>query len=178
MNSSTKQALTAFVAIVLIGAAALLTTVLPKQAVIQRSVVIIAPPQLVYEQVVDLEAYQAWSPFAAADRTMEVTYGAKKSGVGASYSWTGDKSGAGSLTVVEATRPTRIVNTLEFGEMGGGRAVWTFEPDGRDTRATWTVTTTSDGMFAGVFALLADSMIGPTFEDGLDRLKTVAESKK
>ncbi len=150
---------------------------LPKQATIERSIEIAAPSAVVYAQVADLEASQAWSPWAAADPTLEVTFGATKKGPGASYSWTGDDSGSGTLTIREATAPTSVVTDMDFGEQGGGTATWTFAETDGGTTATWTLQTEGTGPFAGLFAAFADRMIGPSFEDGLNRLKTQAEAQ-
>lgn len=173
MKSSMRMALTALIAVVILSVVSVVF--LPRSATIQRSVVIEAPPERVYGLVVDLEAYQRWSPFAAADPTMQVTYGPRTTGVGATYSWSGESSGTGSLTVLEAEPPRRIVNALVFGGAGGGTATWTFEREGTGTRVTWSVATEAEGLTGGVFALMANSVIGPSFEDGLARLKVLSE---
>ena len=151
--------------------------VLPREAEVRRTITIDAPRGVVFAQVADLQAYQSWSPWAAADPTMKVVFGDKTVGQGASYTWSGEAAGTGEMTIIEATEPNRIVNELSFGDLGGGTATWTFEDADQGTLATWTVRTEASGLFAGVFALMADSTLGPSFEDGLQRLKKVAEER-
>ena len=159
------------------GLALIVLLFLPRNYRIQREIRIEAPPAIVFEQVVDLRKNPAWSPWVAADPGMQISYGPITRGVGASSSWTSSNAGRGSVRVEVAEAPTRIQNALGFGDLGTGEGVWTFEPvQEGETQVTWTLTAHAPGLLGGLFAVMADTMVGPSFEDGLSRLKQVAES--
>lgn len=149
---------------------------LSKDFRVERSIDIDAPPDEVFAQVNSLEKWGAWSPWAARDPSIENTYSGPSEGVGASVSWTSDGSGSGSQTIVLSEPPSRIETQLDFGDMGQPTADWTFEPNGTGTTVTWGMTGTATGPLGGYFASAMDGMLGPDYEDGLARLKSVVES--
>lgn len=158
---------------VLVGVLALAAVgMVPSTMYIERSIEIEAAPEAVYAQIIHVERAQGWSPWKAADPTLTVTLGDTLEGVGASYSWTSQDSGDGTLTVEQAEPYTRIQNAVVFDGRGGGTAVWQLQPEGNRTLATWSMT----GDAPLVVALVADRLMGPTFEDGLVRIKAQAEA--
>lgn len=50
-----------------------------------------APPERVYEQIVDFHRWTAWSPWEAVDPSMHREYSGVEFGVGAVYSWSGNR---------------------------------------------------------------------------------------
>lgn len=165
-----------------LGGMFLLTVVigllLPSQYHVERSLVMDAPIEIIFEQVNNLEKNKNWSPWNEADPTMVVTYGEKKSGVGAFYSWTSKKSGAGTLTILESEPPVRIKSKLEFEGQGISFNEWFFE----ETEQGVNVTESFYGdmgynIIQRYFGLFIDSFIGPFFDRGLANLKKIAESE-
>ena len=150
---------------------------LSKDFRVERSIVIDAAPEAVFDEVNTLEKWNAWSPWIAMDPTIDNTYSGPASGVGAKVSWTSEKSGDGTQTITLSERPTRIETALDFGEMGQPNADWTFEPEGDGTKVTWGLTGEAAGPLGGYFAMMIDGMLGTLYEDGLSRLKDVVESK-
>ena len=150
---------------------------LPKDYHIERSVEISAPPALVFDQVNTLRNWDAWSPWLAEDPTIKNTYSGPESGVGAKVAWTSEDSGEGSQTITLSERPKRIETRLDFGDMGRPGADFAFKPQGDGTLVTWALTGTAAGPLGGFFALSLDRLLGPTYEDGLSRLKRVCEEE-
>ena len=149
---------------------------LPQQYGFSRDIVVQAPAAVVFDQVQDLHKYKGWSPWSESDPSMKVTYGGKTTGRGATFSWTSDHSGNGTLTVAETVAARRIVNQLEFGRQGSAKAIWTFDDAGGPTEVVWAmegVATNPIGRWMGLFI---ESMAGPAFERGLANLKKQAES--
>ena len=98
-------------------------------------------------------------------------------GVGASQSWNGAIIGRGSQTIVESVPYERVVSDLELS--GRGRAVATFEftPDEMRTEVTWRFDIPFGANLLGRYVGLAlDRSIGKDYEEGLARLKSLAES--
>ena len=150
---------------------------LSKDFRVERSIVIDAAPEAVFDEVNSLEKWNAWSPWIARDPSIQNTYAGPASGVGATVTWTSESSGDGTQTITLSERPTRIETALDFGEMGQPKADWTFEPVVEGTKVTWGLTGEAKGPLGGYFAAMMDGMLGADYEDGLARLKNVVESK-
>ena len=150
--------------------------VLPKEYDVSRTQVIDAPAAVVFAQVNDLQKNEGWNPWKAKDQTMKVSYGAQTVGTGASYSWKGEKSGTGTLTIAKSDAPRHIENTVEFDGMSTATGYWDFvEKDGK-TNVTWGFRGSNPGVMGGYFTLAMDKMVGADFESGLEKLKEVAEA--
>lgn len=150
---------------------------LPARYSASRSLVIDAPVEVVFDQVVDLRKNEAWSPWMEADPTIKPVYGDKTVGEGASYTWTSESSGDGSLTTVKVVDHTEIRNTLNFGGQPA-TGIWTFEPVDAKTKVTWAIEGDSGWNIPGrYFGVMMDRLVGPDFERGLRNLARVAEAE-
>ena len=144
-----------------------------------RSVTIAADPGLVHRLVNDLHEWQHWSPWEGLDPELERTYSGPDAGVGAHYSWSGNrKAGQGAMEVTGST-PERVDVALTFLKPVRSASDVTFDlvPAGLGTQVTWTMT----GEQKGVMSLLGrvvsmDRLVGKDFERGLARLKAAAEA--
>lgn len=151
---------------------------LPRQFRVERSTVIKAKPEAIYAQVEDLKAWKNWTAWHERDPQMKLSYSAKSSGVGAWSAWESKNEGNGRMTITAAEPAKRVAYDLEFPdfgmksvgiltlapEAGGVRVVWADEGDlGMNPMNRW-------------FGLFLDGMIGPDFEKGLSKLKSVSES--
>lgn len=163
---------TLFACFVVIGA------MLPSTYVVSRSTEIHAPIETVYTWVSDLRNNERWSPWVASDPTVRITYGPKTEGIGAWYHWTSEDSGAGRLTVIDASPPKRWEAMLDFREQGEAKDIWHFEKKGNAVKVTWTLQgDTGNNLAARYLALLMDRMVGPSFEDGLRRLSSLVTAQ-
>lgn len=151
---------------------------LPNDYRVERSLQINAPPEVVFDRVNSLKNWSEWSPWIARDPTIRNTYEGPESGVGAKVSWTSEESGEGTQTIIVSERPTRIETALDFGGMGQPKADWTFEPNERGVLVTWGLTGTTEGPIGAYAAAFMDRMLGDEYEDGLLRLKQVAEAQR
>lgn len=162
--------------VALVVVMALVGLLLPSTSKIERSVVIQAPAEVIFDQVNDLKKNEAWSPWK--DPTMKLTYGPVTEGKGAMSSWSSKDMGNGTMTIVESVPSSKIDLDLDFGSMGSAKALWTFAPEGEGVKVTETMTSDA-GMNPAKrwMSLLSDKMVGPYFEKGLAALKTVSESR-
>jgi hypothetical protein len=145
---------------------------------VSRSTTIAAAPATVRALVADFRSWRAWSPWEDLDPGLTRTYTGAESGVGARYAWVGNrKAGAGSMEIVAAT-PESLRIALEFLKpwRASNDVVFTIVPEGAGTHVTWTMSGTHVGL-AKVFARFVDpdKLVGPDFEKGLAKLKTLAE---
>ncbi len=150
---------------------------------ITRSATIAALPEVVFAQVNDLHKWEAWSPWAKLDPSMKQTHEGSPAGVGAIYSWDGNKEvGAGRMTITESRTNEAIVIKLEFLKpfAAVNDTEFTFksaDANGNQTTVTWTMSGENNFM-SKVFCLFMnmDKMVGGDFEKGLAQMKVVAES--
>lgn len=124
------------VLLIIVGILALLVLVgvfMPSEITIERSKVVNAPIEMVYDQVNNLHNWEKWSAWHKIDTAMGLSYQDGGIGQGASYTWTSKHKsvGNGALTITEA-KPFEYINTImDFGEKGTGTANFKFkEVDG------------------------------------------------
>ena len=152
----------------------------PSSFSIERSAVIEAPPDVVIAHIENLQAMDAWSPWAKMDPEMKIVYDGAYSGVSATSSWEGPKMGKGRLTVT-AVKPGREVEMqldMLSPMAASNRILFTLSPLGAATEVTWRME--GDQNFVGKALSLVmsmDEMVGVPFENGLAALKSVAESE-
>ena len=149
----------------------------PDDFSVSRSATIPAPAAAVFEQVNDLHKFQDWSPWAKIDPNCKLTFDGPPAGVGASFSWAGNKEvGEGRMTVIES-RPDELVRfKLEFLKpfKATNTAEFTFKPAGNQTEVTWSMFGENNFIFKAVGLFMdCDKMVGPDFEKGLANLKAV-----
>lgn len=146
---------------------------------IKRSLLINAPPDVVFAQVNDFKAWNAWSPWDHMDPAMKRTYGDVPSGVGASYHWVGNKDvGEGSMKITDAKPGEHLGLDLEFIApfAAKNRTEFDFVKTGEGTTVTWAMSGTNNFMSKAMSLFMdMDKMVGPDFEKGLASMKGVAE---
>jgi Polyketide cyclase / dehydrase and lipid transport len=146
---------------------------------VTRSTSIAALPGRVFGLVNDFHQWTQWSPWEGLDPDMTRNYGGPNAGVGARYSWKGNrKAGEGSMKIT-GSGPDGVTIDLEFlkpfkNSCGIRLAL---APTAKGTDVTWTMTGETPGGFAGLFTRVVpmDRLVGKDFERGLARLKAVAE---
>jgi hypothetical protein len=146
---------------------------------VERSATVDAPPERIYSQIADFRNWTNWSPWEDVDPQLRRTYSGAESGVGAVYGWSGNrKAGQGRMEIIDATEPAKVQIDLVFEKPWKARSdtVFAIEPAGSGSRVTWTMTGQKTFMtkVMGIFSSM-DKMIGPDFEKGLARLKSVTE---
>ncbi len=150
--------------------------VLPTTYTVERSVVIDAPRPVIHELVSDLERWPDWEPWTKADPTVTVTLGDQTTGVGANQTWD-DSNGGGALTFTSVDPQAGVAYDVSFAQTYEcvGRVTYADHPDG--VEVTWSMDgDTGTPVIGGYFAKLMPGMIGPMFEDGMQRLKAAAEA--
>lgn len=152
----------------------------PDTFMVRRSASIAAPPEKIFPMIDDMRAQSAWSPFEK-DPNMKRTHSGAPRGKGAVYAWDGNRQvGAGQIAITESVpsskvvllldmvRPFKAHNTVEF----------TLDRIGAGTNVTWTMQGRQPYM-AKVMGLFVDcdKMCGGLFEEGLAKLKALAEGE-
>jgi effector-binding domain-containing protein/uncharacterized protein YndB with AHSA1/START domain len=164
----------------IIGLLLLIGAFLPGSVTVSRSTSIKAPASTVYGVLTDLTTYDAWMPWNQIDSNMKKTFGPLSKGKGAWYSWSSEnwKVGEGKLEISAVVPNQSVTTDLVFGGSDEiNKAEWTLEPDGNDTKITWTMHAHfGHNPISRWFGLFGESMIAPDFEKGLAQLKQKIET--
>ncbi len=149
---------------------------LPSQYSVQRELVINTTPERIHEFTSDLETWPSWTPWFKDDPTLEITLGSITQGVGASQEWEA-KKGGGRLTITRSEPDWGVSYDMDLSK---GRPqstyIMRYEVMSDSTKVVWGMSGDMGWNIMGrFFNLLMDPMVGPMFDDGLTRLKMLAE---
>lgn len=162
-----------------IAVAIVVAFILPRHAIVTRSVEIAAPPSAVFPLVGDLRRFNEWSPWADIDPKTVYTFTGPIDGVGQTLNWESDdkRVGTGSMSIAAIEPDSRVDMEIVFAEQGNALASLVLEPAGAGTKVTWGLDTDLGFNPIGrYFGMMMDGMVGPDYEKGLARLKAVAEA--
>lgn len=163
-----------FALIIIIAAAGFF---IPSGYHVERNIVIEAPVAKVYDQVRDLRHWRHWGVWFDRDPRMTVSYTGPVGGVGMKSVWQSDTEGNGEMTITDIKINKAVVYNLAFPDFGmQSEGVLKFEFKDNKTYVTWS----NHGDFGNnpfnrYFGLVMDSIVGPDFEAGLQRLKKLTE---
>jgi hypothetical protein len=170
----------AIISIALFGLILAVAASRPSTVTVERSLIITASPAVVANFIVDLHAWEQWSPWAHRDPATKVTYGGPARGVGATSHWAGASDvGEGTLTITEEKPNALVVLTVDYTSpvLPQSRVEFELQGAGTMTNVTWKQTLHSD--FSDKFFSLVmniNQLVGRDLEAGLATLKLVAEA--
>ena len=148
---------------------------------ITRSQVIAASAERLHEFVDDFHQWRAWSPWEDLDPSLERSYSGPDSGIGATYSWKGNKRAGSGTMEITGLAPDRVDIHLVFTQpwQADNQVSLVMTPaQAGGTEVTWTMSGEHTGGVRGLLMKLMpmDKMVGRDFEKGLTRLKGLAEA--
>ncbi len=152
---------------------------LPAQTHVERSIVVDADQERVFDTVNNIRTFNEWSPWADLDPETRFSYSGPDSGVGAKMAWQSDKQevGSGSMEITDTEPHRRVDMELDFGSQGTAESFLFLERVDGGTRVTWGFDTEHGyDPLARYFGLMMDRFIGPPYEQGLADLKQLVES--
>lgn len=146
--------------------------------IVERSRLIAAPVERILPHVSDLHAWRDWSPWEGLDPDLQRDYSGPQSGVGATYSWSGNRqAGAGTMCITDVT-PASVDVDVQFTKPFRSTSLSRFrfaQSDG-GTLTTWSMVMPQGFRMrlAAAFIKL-DKMLGDDIEKGLAGLAAVVE---
>ncbi|MBT8052397.1 MAG: SRPBCC family protein, partial [Gammaproteobacteria bacterium] len=158
---------------------------LPKTVHVERAVDIQRPAATVFTLVNSFRSFSAWSPWLQRDPDLDLVISGPQSGKGARMTWRGDPRlvGAGTQEIIESTPWTLVRTRMKIEQMGEAESYFQIirTSDGvRLVRGFDANLVENLGFFAGLlnryFGLFFDRWIGGDYEQGLARIKVLAES--
>jgi uncharacterized protein YndB with AHSA1/START domain len=165
---------------VVVAAALAYAATKPDTFMVRRSASIAAPPERIFPMIDDLRAQSAWSPFEK-DPNMKRSHSGAPRGTGAVYEWDGNRHvGAGRIAITASVPPSKVVLLLDMSRpfKAHNTVEFALDRDGDGTTVTWSMQGRQPYM-AKVMGLFmdCDKMCGRQFEEGLAKLKVLAEGK-
>jgi hypothetical protein len=153
---------------------------LPSHVTVARSVVINAPEYAIFPYLNDLRRFSEWSPWAARDPNLKVTYSGPQEGKGAKVEWVSEQPsiGTGSLEITESNPSKSLDLAVNYNGLEG-TSNFDLAPSGAGSKVTW-----SFGYETGTSplkrwkALMLDGFVGAEYAVGLDRLKKKIEGDR
>jgi len=153
---------------------------LPSHVTVYRSVVINAPEAVVFPYLNNLHRFVDWSPWAARDPQLRVTYAGPEEGKGARTEWTSDKRsvGTGSMEITGSDPNRHLDLVVNFNGMDG-TSYYDVAPSGSGSKVTWGFGVDMGGNpFRRWKGLMLDGIVGTEYRDGLARLKERIEAAR
>ena len=168
----------AYVIVAAIAVLLLYAATRPDTFRVERSARIKAPPEKIFTLINDLHQFNTWNPWLKKDPGSKVTYEGPQSGNGAAYGWESKELGIGSMQIVDNAAPAKVAMKLDFVKPfeAHNQVEFTLKPDGDTTEVNWAMHGPAPffSKLMGVFFSM-DRMVGGQFEQGLAKLKAVAE---
>lgn len=153
---------------------------LPKTYKVERSVYIKAKPELIYDLTSNFNKWKLWVPWSKAlDSTAVFTLEGKEGQPGSIWKWEGKVLGNGQMTATEFVPGQLLAYDLSFDK---GK----YQSKGKITIAAMADSCKVSWIDEGdlgynpvnrYFGLMMDKMMGPDFEKGMKKLKTVCEAR-
>lgn len=148
---------------------------LPKSVHVSSSRIVKASPDIVFKQINNLQNWKNWLSWIEADTTMELSYGAKTKGEGATFSWTSKNSGTGTMLIENSEPNTNIDLLLDFGEKGTANMYFELEIQGSGTEISWTFKDDILSYFERYFVFLFTNNMKNSIDRGLQKMEVFTE---
>lgn len=153
----------------------------PKELTVTRSVVINAPKDAVWEQMVKFKNWPNWSPWIELDPTTQLSYSGTDGQVGSAYHWIGSKdknTGEGDMTN-KGVEGTTLNFEVHFMKPFDNTATGTLSATDTagSTKATWVFNVHMNFTFRA-FAMIMnmEKELGEEFMRGLNNMKKYVET--
>lgn len=164
----------------LIALIVILGIIAPKDYHVERSAVINAPGQLVFNHAKFWRNWQAWSPWAEMDSTMTIAVEGVDGTAGSMYKWVGTKVGTGEMTntgIKENEEMNFHLHFIKPWESESDGYVRVMDVDG-NTQASWGFYGKNPFPWNIMTLFMSmDKMMGKDFERGLSLLKEISEKE-
>lgn len=147
---------------------------LPSKMQVEVEMTVEAPVEEVFQQVNNVKNWSKWSPWTQQYPEMTISYGNLTVGKGAYCSWTSERDGNGSLSIIESNSPMHIRTRLQFGDRRTTTNKWHFDQNGDSTTVIWSMeTSVGNNPLEKYTGFLMKSRIRPDFEQGLKNMKRI-----
>lgn len=169
-----------FLLLIITIGAAIYIAVQPNSFEFNRTRVIDAPPEVIYNTVNDYKEWPRFSPWIEQDMDANLTYDEISSGNNAGYSWEGDVLGEGYMKTINTNPHESISQEINFTKPfeSSANINWKFDSTENVTKVTWEMNGQQDFMtkMYVAFAGSIEENTGPDFERGLFKLDSIVQA--
>ncbi len=143
----------------------------------EKSIVINAPAEKVYQNISSMKAFNQWNPWMKLDPNMKIDYSGNSGQVGDQYCWNGnDDAGAGchiiTALVPNQKQSTKMLFTRPFESDATSNIILT--PQGNSTKVTWDMDCELDYPM-NLMSVFMDGQMDKSYGGGLAALKALSE---
>lgn len=153
--------------------------VLPDKVHVQSTVTVQAPASSVFALVDGYRQFDKWSPWSSKDPQMKAQISGPLYGTGARYDWSGNQAvGSGSQEILTSVPYSDVKSQVSFGAVERpAEADISIAGQGAASEVTWAMDVPlGPSPIAHYFGPVLKKQIQPDFDQGLARLKALAES--
>lgn len=162
---------------VLVAAMLIVPLFTPATAGVSAEIEIALDPSQIFPPVALFMNREAWDPWVSNDSTVKVTIQSEPGYVGSTYSWEGEKMGAGKVEVISVVENKYIQSSLWIGDMETSSLVeWTFEPVEGGTHVVWSFTRETTYPIGRLGMIFGKVFLKKSYESGLAGLKEFLEA--
>ncbi len=143
----------------------------------EKSIVIKAPKEKVWQNVSSMKAINSWSPWMKLDKNLIRTYKGNSGVVGDFFSWKGnDKVGEGEQEITVIVPNKLVATKMHFIKPFEDYATSNIklESESNNTKVTWDIDFDCETMMKPMKPILHFQMMS-TFKEGLNDLKILSE---
>ena len=149
----------------------------PTHGHVEQSIIVDAPPGLVYREINGYRSFSQWSPWYKIDQETSYTFEGPEFGVGAKMSWDGKKLKRGSQWIEESVENRKVKNALAYdGSDGLVYNEFILTPMGGGTKITWNFEVTNNGIIRKFKWIFMEVVIDDLYTAGLMDLKRYVEN--
>lgn len=176
--------ITGIVVVAVVAIVAMVGAFLSPKSHMERSIVMNAQPAAIFQQINSFKNFSKWSPWMEKDPNAKTTLEGPEAGVGAKMSWESKELGNGSQWIIESEENKHLKTGMKFTDFDGAfTSDIHLEPVEGGTKVTWTYdgdvsgTGMASSIMGKIMGQFMDGMMGPDYERGLSKLKTIAEAE-
>ena len=143
----------------------------------EKSIVINAPKEKVWQNVNSMKAFNTWNPWMKYDPKLVVTYKGANGEVGDGYHWKGnDDVGEGEQEITAIVPNEKISTKMHFIQPMDDTATSDLlvAAEGSGTKVTWTIDYEIETLFKPMKPMMTWQM-NKSFSEGLEKLKSLSE---
>lgn len=151
---------------------------LPNRIKLERSLVIAAPADSVFNQVNNLQNWIVWNPWQNNDTTINISYYGPLAGTGATQKWTSSK-GNGKITIMESVPASMVIYELQMEGMIAKTSIFNFESlNDNSTNVIFSMELiASYNPILRYMHVIMKWMMQKDFENALANIKQISERK-
>ncbi|QCK14742.1 SRPBCC family protein [Mangrovivirga cuniculi] len=169
-----------FVFLAILLALALTIVFAPSNVKLERIVSVKASPEEIYPHISDLKKFNEWSPWYKLDPNAKYSFIGSGHGIGSIMKWESKERdvGNGQMEIIEIKPNESVTMEMYFGQDDvPAYATLALSPiNPAETEVSWNFEAEMTG-FSKLFGLMMETMLGPSYEEGLNNLKNTVEAK-